>query len=326
MAIAALGLTACDLGTPGKSSVLGPPLHVVAAYPSSGEGEDCPVPAPDDCGVPIGSPIELRFDRYLLPNTVSRQSISVYTGSTDNALFLAASYDVLERVVTFRPEYGSQLTPGVVYQVELALPDEDPSGLGFHAFDGAPLEKGRVPLKWSFRTSRIGVAPPPAQEPPSCDDAVRTFAKGGCARCHAGDTEAPYGLALDSAQGLAETAIGHVAHEASTWAIPGSTPAAPPRFGTGMALIDPGGPSTSYLVYKLLENPDNFGDGDCDSAYSVALPPGQCLAAPRAERDRLADWFVAGDPMPPGHSALPGGLDDLRALESFIQSSTAQCR
>jgi hypothetical protein len=299
----------------------------VAAFPPSGAGEDCPVGAPDDCGVPIGSPIELRFDRYVLPNTVSRRAISVYTGALDNSLFVAATYDVLERVVTFRPEYGPGLTPGVVYNVELTLPDHDPNGFGLRAFDGAPLEKGRVPLKWSFRTSRVTRAAGPAAEPVSCDDALQILARGGCARCHTGKTDSPYGLALDSARGLADTAIGRPAHETSTWAIPGTTLDQPPRFGTGMALVDPGNPATSYLFYKLLENPGNFGtDGGCTTGYLVPFPPGQCLVAPSAEREQLANWFVAGDPMPPGHAALPGGVADLRALASFIRSSTAQCQ
>ncbi len=277
--------------------------------------------------MPIGSPIEVRFDRYVLPNSVSRRSISVFTGTIGNSLFVAASYDALERVVTFRPQYGSQLTPGVVYQVELTLPQKDPNGFGLRAFDGAPLQKGHVPLKWSFRTSRVARAAPPAVPPVSCDDAVRLLARGGCAHCHTGTSDAPYGLRLDSARGLADTAIGRPAHEASTWAIPSTTLDEPPRFGTGMALIDPGNPGTSYFFYKLLVNPGNFGpDGACTTTYSVALPPGECLVASPAERARLADWFVAGDPMPPGHGALPGGLSELRALATFIDGSTAGCQ
>jgi hypothetical protein len=325
--LTALGAAACDLGSPEKSSGVGPPLHVIAAFPPAGAGEDCPVDAPDDCGVPIGSPIEVRFDRYVLPNSLSRRSISVFTGAISNSLFVATSYDALERVVTFRPQYGSQLTAGVVYQVEITLPEKDPNGFGLRAFDGAPLEKGHIPLRWSFRTARVTRTAAPAAPPASCDDAVRLLARAGCARCHTGKSDSPYGLALDSARGVADTAIGRPAHEASTWAIPGSTLDEPPRFGTGMSLIDPGSPGTSYLFYKLLVNPGNFGpDGACATTYSVALPPGQCPVASPAERARLADWFVAGDPMPPDHAALPGGVSDLRALASFIDSSTAGCQ
>ncbi len=302
-------------------------MHVIAAFPESGAGEDCPLDAPDDCGVPIGTPIELRLDRYLLPSSVSRQAVTIFTGAPTNGLFVAPSYDVLERVVTFRPAYGSQLTPGVVYQVELTLPDQDMSGSGLRAFDGAPLEKGRIPLKWSFRTSRVGVQPVAAPPAPSCAEAVKTLADGGCARCHTGRRDSPMGLDLASTGGLERTAVAHVAHEASNWATPGSALGAPPRFGSAMTILSPGNPSASYLLYKLLVNPKNFGgDGACATTHQVRLPAGECLVASEDERDRLEGWFVSGDPMPPGEGALPGGVRDLQTLIGFIQSSTSQCQ
>jgi hypothetical protein len=300
-------------------------VHVVAAFPAAGAGEDCPVNAPDDCGVPLGTPIELRFDRYLLPKTVGREALALYTGATANGIFLEPEYDVVERVVTFRP--GSPLTPGVVYEADLTLPDEDPNGFGIRAFDGAPLEKAHVPLRWTFRTSRLNAAAVAAVPGPSCDDAVKILGGAGCARCHTGDADAPMGLALGSAAGLLKTAIAHVAHEASTWATPSNALGDPPRFGTAMTLIAPGNPSGSYLLYKLLVNPGNYGpDGSCESTHTVPLPDGQCLAPSAAERTRLEDWFVAGEPMPPGKAALPGGIGDLRRLVDFVQSSTAKCQ
>ena len=281
--------------------------------------------APNDCGIPVGSPIELRFDRYVLPSTISRSAISLYTGVPGNGIFLAPTYDVLERVVTFRPEYGSQLLPGVVYQVELTLPEKASGGSGLKAFDGAPLEKGHVPVKWSFRTSRVAVQPSAPKPLPTCNDAVQILQKSGCGRCHAGE-DSTYGLDLHSGAGLANTAIGRVAHETASWASPESPLENAPRFGTAMALIAPGNPSTSYLLYKLFVNARNFdGDGACTTAHVVPLAPGECLAPPSAERTRLGDWFVAGDPMPPDGASLSGGIADLKALIAFIQSSTAQC-
>jgi hypothetical protein len=318
-------LSACDLGKPGTESAVGPALHAVAVYPADGQGEDCgPRPA-NDCGVPVDAPIEIRFDRYLLPKTASRQSITIFSGAEGNTIFLAPSYDVLERVVTYRGPYG-QLAAGVVYQVELPLPDEDKDGFGFRAFDGAGLKKGRVPLTWSFRTSRA-VAPASRPDPaPSCDEALKVFQGGGCARCHTDHANAPFGLSLASAIGVRDTALGQPSHETSTWARPGDTLVDPARFGTGMPLIEPGDPGTSYLIYKLLENPANFGpDGGCFTSHSVALPPGQCQVASRPERARLADWFVDGDPMPPGKEALSGGIDDLKTLVRFINGATDAC-
>jgi hypothetical protein len=262
----------------------------------------------------------------LLPKSANRQALSVYSGTPANGAFLSPRYDVLERVVTFRPAFGSLFTPGVVYEVKIVLPEDDPSGFGFRAFDGAPLERGHVSLTFSFRTARRPAAAAPAVSPPTCAAAVRTLTDAGCADCHAGKRDSPFELSLGSPAGLRKTAIGHVAHEASTWAIPGSAVADPPRFGTGMAVLDPGNPSSSYLIYKLLENPRNFGDGgDCTTTHLVPLPPGACPVASPAERDRLAAWFVEGDPMPPDGAALPNGRGDLQTLAAFIETATDLC-
>jgi hypothetical protein len=322
------GLPGCDLGSPHVDSGVGPALHVIATYPKSGQGEECGLDASDDCGVPVDGPIELRFDRYLLPKTANRQAISVYTGTLANGSFLTPRYDVLERVVTYRPAFGSQFVPGVVYQVKIVLPKDDPSGAGFRAFDGAELEPGPMELSFSFRTSRKARPPQPAGASPTCDGAVRVLTEAGCADCHAGKRDSPFGLSLGSTDGLRDTAIGQVAHQASNWAIPGSAVADAPRFGTGMALIDAGDPAASYLVYKLLENPHNFAestDGPCSTTHLVRMPRGVCPLAPVAERNRLAAWFVEGDPMPPDASGLPNGLADLRTLTAFIETVTDLC-
>jgi hypothetical protein len=280
--------------------------------------------------VPTSGPIELRFDRYLLPKTVARQSISIFTGAAQNGIFLAPSYDVLERVVTFKQSYGSRLLPDVVYQVELPLPDEDEFGSGFRAFDGAPLEKGPVRLKWSFRTARTADPVVPAPPAPSCEQAVQTLAAAGCGEtgCHASGRNAPFGLALQTTKDLRDTAIARVAHESGASATPSSSLKDPPRFGTAMPIIDPGDPEGSFLVYKLLENPRNFGsDGGCsETLHKVPMPTGTCLLASKAERARLAGWFVDGDAMPPGNGSFPGGVADLRVLLGFIDGATSQCR
>jgi hypothetical protein len=329
-ALATLALAGCDLGTPEPESATGPPVHVIAVYPPDGAGEDCGTDPAEDCGVPTNGPIELRFDRYLLPKSVSRASIVMFSGAKENGIFLAPSYDVLERVVTFTPSYGGRLLPGVVYQVELPLPEENPSGDGFRAFDGAPLEKGPVPLEWSFRTSRISDPTVPAGKPPSCEQAVETLAGAGCsaASCHISGASAPMGLSLKTTRDLRETAIARVAHESGPSGTPTTALENPPRFGTAMPIIDPGSPETSFLVYKLFENPRNFGsDGGCSgSLHKVPMPAGTCLLAPPAERARLAGWFVDGDSMPPGNGGLSGGIADLRSLLRFIDDGTNQCR
>jgi hypothetical protein len=96
-----------------------------------------------------------------------------------------------------------------------------------------------------------------------------------------------------------------------------------------MAVVDPGDPATSYLVYKLLENPLNFTDPSggtgCKTTHLVPLPRSACPLAPAAERARLGAWFVEGDPMPPDGAGLPNGMADLRSLTAFIESATHLC-
>jgi hypothetical protein len=136
------------------------------------------------------------------------------------------------------------------------------------------------------------------------------------------------GLRLDTAEGLRETAVRRVAQQTDTGPYPGRTLIDPPRFGVGMALIDPGSPATSYLLYKLLRNPDNYGGEGvpCATKYAVALPQGTCAPSP-GELTLLGEWFVRLDPMPPLGEALAGGIDDLRLLQRFVSAGadTRRC-
>jgi hypothetical protein len=197
--------------------------------------------------------------------------------------------------------------------------DTGSNGFGFRAFDGAPLSKTNdAPVKLSFFTARetpVAIAPP---EAPSCFDASSVISRSGCAGggCHSG-SNAPMGLRLDSREGLLDTAIAHVAHEADTGPVSGQAQVDPLRFGTGMPIIDPGAPGTSYLLYKLLTRPDNFGA--CTTKYNVELPEGVCPAPTEPERRRLLNWFVRLEPMPIG-LPLDGGSQSLDLLQRFIAS------
>jgi hypothetical protein len=307
----------CDMGGGKPDDTHGPNLHAIATFPANGDGTECGANAPDDCGVPLGTPIEIRFDRFLLPKTVSLGSVRVYSGTPANSIYLGVTYDVVERVVTMRPAFGYRLFPGILYQVELLQPPKD-EGAGFQAFDGAPLvQEGSVPLRFSFRTARLPMEAPPKAPEPTCTEALDLFERAGCTACHAEDGEAPMGLRLDSGDALRATAIGHPSREVEGPDV-GRVLVDPARFGLGQSRIEPGSPSRSYLMYKLLLQPENFGEG-CESAHSVPVPDGTCLAASDAERERIADWFVRLDPMPL-RGALPRGLSDLRLLAGFIQA------
>jgi len=315
-------------------------VHVVATYPSDGQGtltggdagDSCDTPTPD-CAVPTDAPIELRFDRFLLPSPGMLYGFSLYTGDAkNNRVGVVAEYDLLERVVILR--HPAALHAHTLYTVEIT-PGPDPSQ-GFWAFDGAPLEKGELPLRFSFMTGGgpLGTAPAP---PAAIDDCV-TLAAGplnSCVGCHK-DPPAqpptkgadfisaypPMGLSLTD-WGLRYTAISHVAHEAET----GDEALAPgvqngPRFGAEMALIQPGAPEKSYLVYKLLRKPENYalGAGEtCPVRFHAPVSDGACTPPDDAELTRLREWFVLGDPMPLDRGAAVAlSRADLHRVISWI--------
>lgn len=295
----------------------GPALHVVASVPRNGQGVNCG--AGDlNCGVPVDTPITLRFDRILLPATAVRQSIVVYSGAPGvGAPFLQPSYDVLERELTFRMAGRFEAT--ALYRVQLPIA-RSASDYGLRAFDGAPLESGRVPVELSFVTSAalMDAAPSPAFDEPTCDDVAALLAShcaGSC--CHGGESPA-MGLRLDSVTGIEATAIQRVAHQTETGNTLGVPFVNPSRFGVAMPIIDPGSAASSYLVYKLLLSPDNLRACAAGACSFDALPGAQsCAPLPADERDRLAAWFVQGDAMPiVAHGADPSCLPpDNRALD-----------
>ena len=122
------------------------------------------------------------------------------------------------------------------------------------------------------------------------------------------------GLDLSSSDGLLATAIREVAHQTETGSTSGIALEEPTRMGVQMPILDPGRPSNSYLLYKLLRNGAIWEGAPCATRYQVALAD-QCPAPSSAERTRLREWFVRGQSMPPGSSGGLGrpALDTLHA-------------
>ena len=288
----------------------------------------------------IGSPITLRFDRYLRASTAVRQSISVYAGDPSKSIgLLRPEYDMVERVVVYR--LTSFLEPGTLYTVEV-LSANSPAAYGFQAFDGAPLEGGAVPLKFYFFTQRNRDWLPqlPLEPVPSCERILEIFARAGCADggCHGGAIPSA-GLLLDGPQSFNETALNQVARQTEIGAVVGVPLQDPVRFGLQMPIVDPGQPANSYLVYKLLRGEFSYwlgpdDPGSCSSRYTVGLGP-DCVPPPESELTRLREWFVRGAPMPPpgdvpsppsGSAGAPGsagaagaaGASSVTATEGFV--------
>jgi hypothetical protein len=280
--------------------------------------------------VPRETTLELRFDRYLLPETAVRQSISLFTGSEDLGVFSQPEYDVVERVLVYRLPEGQKLEPGVRYSVALRIPEEA-DDFGFRAFDGAPLGEGDVPFAFDFRTRKTETTPPPLFSPTyeSTCDLLDALAPGdppekraGCSSnsCHGG-AGARMGLRLDNNEGLLQTAIDRVAHQTEHGAKTGVPLQSPAKMGVNMPILDLGRPENSYLLYKLLRNPRNFSEPaglGCTTVHQVPLPDGVCPEPSAAEADRLQASFVRGLPMPYNDRSV-----DLRRLQTWIRGAQA---
>jgi hypothetical protein len=259
--------------------------------------------------VPTNVAIELRFDRFLLPGGGLAAGLRVFTGDRVNSIGFSPEYDLIERVLVFRSK--RLLEPNTLYTAEVVA-STDP-GHGFWAFDGAPLEEGAVPLRFSFSTGNGPVAVPaaPVLAPETCDTML-LGPLASCASCHTTKPGPettpptkypPMGLDLSTAPALYYTAIQHVAHQAET----GDTAAnqgleSPPRFGVQMNVVDPGYPATSYLMYKLLEKPRNyrldFSEPSCVTGYHAPVSDGNCLPPSDSEVLQMGEWFVRGEAMP----------------------------
>lgn len=279
--------------------------------PRNAQGLGCDRSEPE-CTVPTNTPIRLEFDRPLWPSTAVRQSISIFVKQgAAYSPFLAPSYDLLTQSVDFR--MTGTLLPGVLYQVRLPIA-ESASDAGFRAFDGAPLDDGAVLTSSSFFTADgpRDMPPMPSFDEPTCAQVLDLFESTCVSSCCHGATAPAMGLALNSADALANTAILRVAHQTETGSTLGASFVEPQRFGVAMRRIDPGRSYASYLVYKLLLNRDNFGPCSAGSSFCSLPRANDCLPLTDAESERMAGWFVQGEPMPPTPLAAHlSGCDDL---------------
>ncbi len=293
-------------------------MQVVATEPADGAGLDCDGSA-TDCGVPTDVAFTVRFDRFLRPDTAIRQSIVLFTGDRGNLApppsntrpELVPEYDLVERSVRYRLPPGFTLRPRALYTVELPIAT-DAQPFGFRAFDGAPLGGDRA-LRLSFRTA---AGPAPAAAPlavPSCDEFLALLAPCASSGCH-GSREPSIppsmGLALDSWEALARTALGKPAHQTELGATTGQSAQAPARFGVNMPVIDEGRPDNSYLMYKLLLSPDVYVPRAGESCAAGA----RCEPPEPAELLRLAEWFVRGEAMPASGSLHHGTASSIQAF------------
>lgn len=318
------GLYACDRGEPEAGVVLRPGLHIIETRPEAQE------PA-----YPLERAMRIRFDRYLRPASVIRQSVVVTPALFDPdsgvpkgpVVFFKPVYDPYERMVVFQLSPGARWTPTTLHLVRYEPPEDASDVTGFSAFDGAPLAEE---VEFSFMTGD-GVSDPDddrddarprvrfceeddaPEDLPAAYEVLRGCAAGGC---H-GAGGAVLGLDLSEPAAIRDTAVRVVARQTLHGATVGAPVSNARRFGDDMPRLDPGNPGNSYLVYKLLVNPANHPvagetSDEPDPWWGGLPPPGP---PPPEELSRLRAWFVQGVPMPPGGSLSPA---QMRAVVRWV--------
>ncbi len=217
--------------------------------------------------------IRLETDRRLAPNSVTPENVQLVSGA--RSIPLVIDVDVVRPGVVLRPM--TTLDPEVTYLIQVdRLRDLD-------GFVGAPMN----PIAFHTGSRSEGV-PPPSDA--TWDDVAPIFA-ARCAslQCHGGDRPV-LGLDLSSAEQVRQTAIGFGATELRRPVAGASAPSAPAL--TGLAIIEPGSPARSYVVYKVLDDPHVVG---------ASMPPagegGEGALTP-SEIETLVSWIRAGARLP----------------------------
>jgi hypothetical protein len=318
-------LSACDIDdTQHTQKTIGPSITILG---TNIEGASAQIPSD---GV-----IQIAFDRYLLPSTITRQSYLVLDGNRQplGIAALRTIYDPVARTVTITGPDGpgkQWLTPNQTYHLILPVAaGEDDLG-GFRAIDRAKLT---VAKDYTFRAGQpAGVTDidPPVD---FCGTVLPLLtmkcAGSGCHGAQGVGGRTASSLILTTSEGVRVTAINRVA-QASNTSARSYTPEPPGRlFGVNMALIQPNDPGSSWLMYKLelaahpkidagakptfictppsgvAANDAGASDGGVSSARFTPFALGARIEADEIERAILND-FILGREMP--YPAPPADL------------------
>jgi hypothetical protein len=206
-------------------------------------------------GVAINPIIRVGVTDHLDDSTVDSGAFRLYSGPI--SMWLMAYYDPVGRRATVWP--SGKLREGTYWVFEARE--------GITGRDGGPLAAGRI-TGFSTGYETGDDAPFPALE---YEGDIAPIFSARCASCHGGDGPVG-GLALDSSDGIVETAIGA------------------PSTGSGdLKRIVPGRPGRSFLVYKIIDD---------EAVSGVRMPRSfdDAPAAPlsTAEQQAISDWIAGG--------------------------------
>lgn len=271
------GVGACDAGTQADQRTKGPAIRILEVN----VGNDKPLPADGE--------IQIAVDRYLLPSSVTRQSVFVVTAGGDAAdNELITRYDPISRTISVRGLKDVWLTPGQPYKLQFSLPpNEDVNDRGLRAIDRAALDPNQPREIAFFATDAAGRKSEKTVD--FCGDVLPIFTmKCTSGICHAGapagNNKAAAGLVLDSFTGIQATALRRVANGANTSGRSGNPEERPRVFGVGMPLIDPREPGNSWLLYKIeLAREPAIAAGDRTTFICNKVPDKDEVALPTAD-------------------------------------------
>lgn len=275
--------------------------------------------------MPADGTIELVFDRLLNPASVTRQTISLRDAFGRGVDSPIVTYDPALRLVRIsnpNPQGGAWLLPDQPYEIVLGVPSDAGETFVLRAIDGAQLDMSITSRRQLAFLTKAATLQSRRTTLEFCRDVYPTFVKYCAAGCHAsGQAHGPAaGLVLDTSEGVWRTAIGQVAKQANTGAragIPGPPPAV---FGVDVALVDPGSPGTSWLLYKMMMQPEHRPLG---WTCAGQRPPAQLVTdvkaedLPPKERARLSD-LMTGQSMPPPGSLITPSLDEIERVSEWI--------
>lgn len=265
-----------------------------------------------DRPLPIDESIQVSFDRFLNPLTVSRQSIALRDEFNQAPVNPTVTYDPVRRVATLSnpsPDGKPWLTASLPYKIIVSR-TVTADDLSLRTLEGGGVEK--TVIIGFFATAARGRPAAPATS--FCRDVLPVL-QGACGSCHGDDPKKAWaGLRLASPDGVKDTAIGKVAIET---AVSGRAVPSPPgpKFGQNVPIVDPGNPGNSYLLYKLLlGSAANATPRTACGGAPIVVPKWDVATLPRDwedERSRLAD-VIPGRGMPLAGGVAEEELDRIR--------------
>jgi len=269
--------------------------------------------------LPENGVIVLQFDRYLNPQTITRQSFEIADAANNPLQGGIVSYDPIALTVTIASPNSattgtSEAVPWIVagqsYKLYMPVSGSSTDPAGVRAIDNAPLDPSVGPIEIAFNVVKAG-APPSLPTISFCGD-VFPILNAKCATgspCHTdpGDGPPAASLSLASPEGIAQTAIGRISQASNTSGISGQAIPANRVFGLNFPIIDPGHASTSWLMYKvalapapdaITDQPPVCPDVSGKSAAPQAIGIKTSAFPPSDDETQVLSDAILGRPMP----------------------------